>query len=43
MKEVETMTNQQFNQYLETIIILLQTTQDTNKVIEYIKQIQQKE
>ena len=43
MKEVETMTNQQFNQYLETIIILLQTTQDVNKVIEYIKQIQQKE
>ena len=43
MKEVETMTNQQFNQYLETIIILLQTTQDTNKVIEYIRQIQQKE
>lgn len=43
MKEVETMTNQQFNQYLETIIILLQTTQDTNKVIEYIRQIQLKE
>lgn len=38
--EIDKMTNKQFNQFLETIIILLENTQDISKVIEYIKRIQ---
>ncbi len=37
------MTNKQFAQFIETIIIMLETTKDVNKVIEYLKRIQKKE
>ena len=43
LKDVEKMTSKQFNQVLEMLIIIAQETQDINKVIEYIKQVQQKE
>lgn len=38
--EMDKMTNKQFNQFLETIIIILENTQDISKAIEYIKRIQ---
>ena len=41
--EVDKMTNKQFNQLLETIIILLENTQDISRTIEYIKRIQKRE
>lgn len=37
------MTNKQFAQFIETIIIMLETTKDVDKVIEYLKRIQKKE
>lgn len=37
------MTNKQFAQFIESIIIMLETTKDVNKVIEYLKRIQKKE
>lgn len=43
MKEVETMTNEQTKKLIEAIIIIAEITQDVDKVIEYLKRIQQKE
>lgn len=36
------MTNKQFAQFIEMIIIMLETTKDVDKVIEYLKRIQKK-
>lgn len=43
MKEVDKMTNEQTKKLIEAIIIIAEITQDVDKVIEYLKRIQQKE
>ena len=43
LKGDKKMNSKQFNQVLEMLIIIAQETNNLNKVIEYIKQIQQKE
>lgn len=37
------MSNKQLVQFIEAIIIMLETTNDVNQVIEYLKRIQKKE
>jgi hypothetical protein len=43
MKEDEKMTNEQLKKFIESIIIIAETTQDVNRVIEYLKRIQKQE